>query len=317
MSGGSFGGPSRRPSGGHSLRLKAIVAAIASAAVVAAVIAVGIVPGVSLLGVRHPSPPSPFASSSAALGIANPLAIAHGSGALILAAGIAPIFSFAFGKVAGNATCPIEGGLSQNFTVPAEVGGYSSGKLALWLFLYYDAATPSESSIAVTGSTGYFLGTLSGVQCLPSTYLPAIPVGTIDSTRAAANASADAGSYLALHTASNALYTLVDNATVGPEWAVVYSNCSYNPQTNRTTGGTKGDLFDAVVNGLNGRVLGASYLPGSANCSALIGSGSLLPTGSALALEGGTLSARGQEGHAVLSLALAPAEPWRTQSARP
>ncbi len=203
---------------------------------------------------------------------------------MILAAGISPTYSFQFGKVTGNVSCPVTDAYGKNFTAPARTGNYSRGEATLWVFLYYNSSAVTESVIAALGSTAYFLGTESGASCMGTLALPRIPSGFIDSTTAAADADRDAGSFLHAHAPANAVYFLIDHTTIGPEWGGVYSNCSYNPATNTTRGGTKGDVYLAELNGLSGTVISSEDLAGDAKRTALAGSVHVGPPSYALGM---------------------------------
>jgi hypothetical protein len=71
------------------------------------------------------------------------------------------------------------------------------------------------------------------------------------------------------------LFALVENGTAGPEWLVAFTNCSYDPATEKALGGTKGDLFYSTANGTTGAITGFADLVGQANCSTLTNTSSL------------------------------------------
>jgi hypothetical protein len=234
-------------------------------AVVLAVVALGLVLGVSLFG-SHGG--GNGVSSSSALGHAAGVASAHGAGVLVLETGVSTTFSFSYGKVTGNTSCPVTDPLATNFTVPSATGGYSSGDATLWLFLYANSTGPSESVVAVVGSTAYFLGQVTGSTCVSSTSFLPIPAGTVDSTTAAGAFDQDAGSFLSAHSSANAVYALVNNSTEGPEWLIAYTNCSYDPANNTTSGGDAGDLDSGIVNGTTGTLITSNF-DSDLNCSGL------------------------------------------------
>lgn len=256
---------------------KAGIAVAVVVLLVLAVWALGLIPGVA----------SPFKasssgggdSSSSAVGHAAGLAASSGAGKLLFEIGISMPFSFSFGYVKGNSSCPITGGFastSDNFTVPAESSNYSSGLASLWLLMYYNSSVPSESVLAVVGSTPYFLGKLSGASCLTDTDLPTIPSGTIDSTAAASALAPFASPFTSAHASATAVYLLVDEKTSGPEWVVIFTNCSYDPDTNTTIGGKMADAFLGGVNASTGSLF-PTETTSSLNCSGLnISGGSLV-----------------------------------------
>lgn len=292
-------GPSAPPHG-LSAGAKAAIAIVAVAVIVLAVLAAGIVPGVSLFG---KSSTSAAVGSSTAMSDANGVANSHDAGSLIYVIGVAPTYTFALPAEKGNSSCPLAGGVDENITIPAETSGYSSGNAVLWLFLYYNSATPSESLVVVASGTTYFLGTESGALCVGTfTGLP-IAAGAISSTAAAAAADSDAGSFTSAHTQANAVFILAQNATAGPEWIVAYTNCSYNPATMKASGGTKGDLYEAEVNGTNSDVLLSVNEAGKANCTAL---SSITTTSKSYSLGMVSVSSTGAAGDWYEYLALAP-----------
>ncbi len=235
-------------------RWAALAAAVAVVVVVAA-LALGAVPGVSLFGsMGSGNGISSYTAESRAAGLAS----AHEAGALVAIVGIAPMTSFPFGQLQGNATCSVADPLASNVTVPAETGGYAGGKADFWLLAYFNSVGRSASAIAVIAGTAYFLGNVSGSSCLGSLTVPSLPDSYIDSVQAADAFNADAGAFLAGHAAANAVYALVDNATFGPVWLVLYTNCSYDPVTNTTTGGSTA-LLSGVVDGSDGSLLLGGY----------------------------------------------------------
>jgi hypothetical protein len=248
--------------------VKAAIAVAIVAVVVFAVLAAGLVPGVSLFS-KSGSAGTSVSSSSSALAAAGPVAAAHGAGALVLAVGASTTFSFPFGSEAGNTSCPVTGGIASNFTVGAATGNYSSGEATVWIFLYSNSSAVTLSAIAVVGSSSYFLGTVTGASCVGSLSLTPIPAGYVDSARAAKSADADAGSFLSADSRANVVYALLDNGTAGPEWYVVYTNCSYNVTTAEFTGGDHGNLFAGVVNASTGDLITGGASMGNLNCSSL------------------------------------------------
>lgn len=264
-SGPGWAPPPSTPPKGLSGGAKAGIAVAVVVVLVLAVLALGLVPGVSLFGSGHSAN---GVSSSSAGGKASGVAAAHGAGVLVLTVGVSTTYSFQFGHETGNTSCPVVDPLASNFTVPAESGSYSSGEATVWLFVYYNHSGPSESAIAVVGSTVYFLGTVTGAACVGSLSLLPLPSTYIDSTAAASAFDTDAGSFVSTHGSANAVYALVENATVGPEWIIAYTNCSYDPTTQQPTGGTSGDLLAGIVNGTTGAVY-TTYLDSSFNCTGL------------------------------------------------
>ena len=262
--------PVRRLSGAA----KAAIAVLIVAVIVVGVLAAGLVPGVSLMP-KSKASTSMTVSSSTAIGDADQAASTHDAGSLTLVLGVSTTYSFQFGKMAGNTDCPVTHALSVNFTVPAEGSSYASGDAALWLFLYENSGGVNESVIAVVGPTTYFLGTLSGAECLTLASTSPLPSTFVSSTSLAATVDSDAGSFLKAHATANSLFALVENGTAGPEWLVAFTNCSYDPATQKALGGTEGDLFYSLANGTSGEVTGFDDLVGQANCSALTNTSSL------------------------------------------
>jgi hypothetical protein len=270
----SSGSPSPKRTGPSS-GAKAGIAVAVVAVIVFAALAAGVVPGVSLFG---SSGSGNGVSSSTATEEASGVAAAHGVGSLLLLIGAATTYAFSFGEVSGNSTCSVTDPLSSNFTVPASTGGYASGQATVWLLLYANASGPSESLIAVVGSATYFLGTVTGSDCFDTSGLAALTGTYVSSTQAAAALDADAGSFVNAHGQANALYVLIHNTTSAPEWLIAYTNCSYDPATNTTTGGSDADLVLGVVNGTDGSVVGAETSD-SLNCSAALASNLSQPLG--------------------------------------
>jgi hypothetical protein len=200
---------------------------------------------------------------------ANPVAASHHAGSLLLLVGISATYAFQAGELTGNATCPVTDPLTSNFTVPAQTGSYSQGDATLWLLIYANVTAVTESLLAVVGPTTYFLGTITGALCVEVSALPPLPATFVSSTSIASTVDADASSFLSAHGSANAIYALFENGTAGPEWGVVYTNCSYDPATGDVLGGPEGDLFAATVNGTNGLLTTSWNLAGQANCSAL------------------------------------------------
>jgi hypothetical protein len=262
------------PARGLSGAAKAAIAIIIVAVVVVGVLAAGLVPGVSLLP-KSKGSPSTSVSSSTAIGDADQAASAHDAGSLLLAVGVSTTYSFQFGNLTGNTDCPVTHHLSANFTVPAESGGYASGDATLWLFVYENTVGVNESIIAVVGPLTYFLGTISGAACVSLASLTPLPSTFVSSTSIAATIRSDAGSFLLAHATANSVFAVVENGTAGPEWLVAFTNCSYDPVTEKALGGTKGDLFLSTANGTSGEVTGFDDLVGQANCSALTNTSSL------------------------------------------
>lgn len=285
--------PPRGLSGGA----KAGIAIVIVVVLVLAVLAFGLVPGVSLF---KSSSGSNGTSSSSASGHASGTAAAHGSGKLVAMFGVSTTFSFSFGYIKGSGSCAVSGGLASaadNFTVPAQSGSYSSGDATLWVFVYFNASTPSESIIAVVGSSPYFLGMISGSSCVSVSGLVPIPSNVADSASAAGAFDADAGSFLAAHSTANALYLLlVNNTSKAPEWIVAYTNCSYDQQTNMTLGGQDGDLALGLLNGTTTSVI-TTVFESDLNCTALnLSSASLYSTPASPAPGGGGGAAAGPSG---------------------
>lgn len=252
---------------------KAGIAIAIVVVLVLAALAFGLVPGVKLFGT---SSGTSGTSSGQSVGTANSTAKPYDPGSLVLAAGVSTTYSFSLGKIPSSVTtCPVKDGLSSNFTVPAQSGSYSSGDASLWIFVYVNAATPSESIVAVVGGTGYFLGQVTGSTCVNASSIAALTGSYVSSSQAASAADGDAGSFFAAHSSANALYLLLENNTSKePEWVIVYTNCSYNPTTNTTSGGAKADLFAAFVDGRTGSVIISAFEPGALNCSAGLDLGS-------------------------------------------
>lgn len=257
------------PAKGLSTGAKVAIVLVVVLLLVVAALAIGVVPGISLTGSSGSTGGPSTSSSSTALGDAKTVAKSYDSGALVLAVGVDSTYSFSFGEVTGNASCSVSHGVSANFTVPAWTGSYSTGDASLWVFFYYNSTTPSESLVAVVGSTTYFLGIETGAKCVGSIDLPAIPSTAISSTAAASAVGTDAISFTTAHPSANAVYALLGNTTIGAEWYIGFTNCSYNPATHTAGGGKKGDLFEAEVNGVSAAVLDSGDLFGDANCTAL------------------------------------------------
>jgi hypothetical protein len=278
------------PKAGLSGGAKALIAIVVVIVLVVAVLALGLIPGISLFGT---SAAGNGVGSASALGDASGPATSHDAGSVVTEIGISTTFSFSFGYTSGNSSCSVTGGLSSdadNFTVPAETGSYASGSAVMWIFLYYNSVGPSESVVAVVGSTAHFLGQVSGALCVGALDLLPIPAGTVDSVAAAS--AIDASAFTSAHGSATALYELVDseNSTAGPEWAIAFTNCSYDPNTNMTTGGDAGDVFYGIVNGTSGAAVVSAY-EDDLNCSGLGLTNLSLDSGAPLAWVVGSLGA--------------------------
>jgi hypothetical protein len=287
-------------SAGLSGGAKAVIASVVVAIIAVAVLAAGLVPGVHLF----PSgSTSTGVSSSTALGDASQDVSAHHVGSLTLLVGLDATYSFQFGKVTGNVSCPVTDPLTTNFTVPADTGGYSSGNANLWLFVYNNTTSHTVSVIAVAGGTAYFLGSTTGALCNDLGTLSALPATFVSSTNIASNVDADAGSFLSAHSSANAAYVLLKNGTAPAEWAVVFTNCSYDPATMTASGGTEGDLFLAEASAVTGVVGTSEDLVGAANCSALANTTSIGASAYELAMSVFTSTSSGSTYYEELTLA--------------
>jgi len=241
--------PPRPPPKGLSKGAKIGIVVVVVVAVVVAALAAGVVPGVKLFGSGSSGPA--VASSSSALGSANSTAAQYGAGALIAAIGVSLSYSYSFGALGSftGTDCKAAHTLASNVSVPAETGSYSAGEAPLWVFLYNNTTAGTDSIIAVIGSTPYYLGTLSGSGCVSASVGAAISPGYVSSSTAASLVDSDAGSFISSHGSANAFYLLFENATAhAPEWVIIYTNCSYDFATNKTTGGSAAQLFLGEVN---------------------------------------------------------------------
>lgn len=262
---GTAPGPSTAAGAVLSGAAKAGIAIAVAVAVVAAALALGLVPGVHLFPSTSHSNGS---SSSAAIGPANQTAASHDPGALIAVVGASTTYSFSFGEIPASLTaCSVAGGLTSNVTVPAQGGSYSAGAATVWIFAYVNRSTPSETFVAVVGSTPYFLGQLTGAPCVNTT-TPAITGPYESSSAAAGQLDGSAGAFLSAHGSANALYFLLENSTSDrADWGILYTNCSYDPATGNSSGGPRGDAFEGLVDAVSGAVLDSATALGSVECS--------------------------------------------------
>ena len=224
-----------------------------------------------------PGVPGPFAtkggpsaiSSNAAEGEAAPVAATHDAGALVLLAGVNSLNSYSFGTDLGSTLCPLTGGLSANITVPAVSGNYSNGNAELWLFIYYNSTAPSESIVAVVGSTAYFLGTIAGALCVSAPPFQALPAHPASSSSAASSLQSSAAPFTARYGSANSIYVLIENNTsTDPTWYAIYTPCGYDPTTNTTTGGNATSTFLGEANGSTGSYI-FGYTESDVNCTDL------------------------------------------------
>lgn len=260
--------PPSAPASGLSGTAKAGIGVAVVAIVVVAALALGVVPGVHLYPTTSTGS-STGSSSASAIGPANQTAASHAPGHLVAVVGASTTYPFSFGKIPSSiTTCAVTGGLTTNLTVPAQSGSYSDGEASVWVFAYVNLSTPSETLVAVVGTVAYFLGQLTGASCVNTT-VPALAGPYESSTAAAGQIDPSAGAFLLAHPSANALYFLLQNSTSGhADWGVVFTNCSYDPSTNATAGGPRGDLFEGVLDAVSGAVLESVTELGSAECSA-------------------------------------------------
>ena len=289
--------PAGTPRTGLSGGAKAGIAIAVIVIVVLAALALGVVPGVSLFGSKGGSSGS---SSAAAEGSAAPVAASHDAGSLVLVAGVNSVYSFSFGTDLGSKVCPFTGGLAANVTVPAVTGNYSNGNAELWVFVYYNSSAPSESIVAVVGSSTYFLGTVAGVLCVSAPPFQGLPAHTTSSSSVASTLQSSAAPFTSHYGSANSIYVLFENnSSTSPTWFVIYTPCGYNPATNETTGGNAQSTFLGEVNGSTGAyIIGGSE--SGVNCTALN------PETPSYELLMDELSSSGSAGDYEVSLALSP-----------
>jgi hypothetical protein len=163
-----------------------------------------------------------------------------------------------------NASCQVTGGSGTWPTIPAWTGTYSNGKASGWAFFFYNSSHAEELWLVVIGSTATILGTISGSNCVPSSfsYLTGLGLsGIIDSTTAAAAITSNDSAYVAAHASADASYTLLSGAsylglyTTYPSWLIDFTTCS-------PSGGGTGQNFSAVVNASSGHVVSNSTSSG-------------------------------------------------------
>jgi len=267
--------PAPPPPGFSRGILVGIAVVVAIALVVAAIFVFG-------LGSSSGSPTTAVSSSSA-LASAASVASEYHLGELYLVVGISMPYSYVLPNVTGNVSCPLAHAYDKNITIPAESGSYSSGNAAAWYLLYESSSPVSESVVVVVGATVYYLGTVSGAGCVDDLALTPVPTDAVSSAVAATSADSDAGSYLSAHAESTAVYVLTANGSVAV-WDIVYTNCSYDPSTGVTSGGTAGDLFVANITATTGAVVDDAN-ENDVNCSALLGGISIGSPTYSLAME--------------------------------
>jgi hypothetical protein len=153
-----------------------------------------------------------------------------------------------------NAGCPYEGGLDAWPVLAPLTGNYYDGLVSAWVFQFYQNASRSLLGVYVAGDQALIVGTVDAPTCVGDRgNYTAFPSETLDSPDLATLLEYNDTPWVEGHTDASASYTLVaghsvtDNASVGAEWTVRFSNCD-------TSGGGTGDNFTAVANATSGVV---------------------------------------------------------------
>lgn len=150
-----------------------------------------------------------------------------------------------------------------DLTIPGFTGNRSAGVSPAWEFIYRNSSE-ALAVVSVLNGHGFVLATLTGADCaiFAELFTP-IPGDVIDSSQAAADVEPLAAAFLSANPNASAEFGLIGGTValfghgLGPEWSIMYSTCALSPSATGT-----GSEFNATVNALTGKVLGANTTTG-------------------------------------------------------
>lgn len=159
-----------------------------------------------------------------------------GSSQLIFATGVANnrTYATALQNVTGS-SCPLSGGNTARFVLPAAEGNLTLGLAPAWVFQYVLGPNSTFYVGVVNGSAVYYGEFVRAPtqNCIGifSTPYPDLPSGLIDSPQAASSAAPEATNFLRDNSIHLVFYSISEQSLLNTEvfypWALYYETCDF------------------------------------------------------------------------------------------